>query len=273
VSAEAVSVLSFGGGLNSSALLIELVRRQETPSAILFADTGAEHPETYAHVEEMRRWLDQQGAGVPITLISNADRPDAPHPSLEAECLTNGTLPSLAFGFKGCSAKWKRQPMDRWIRTWQPAIDAWERGEKVERLIGIDAGEAHRSQALIETEDPRFVYRRPLVEWNIDREGCEEILRGAGLPVPNKSACWFCPAAKKREVLNLADEKPKLFERAVAMERNARDAGGLKQIEGLGRSWSWEALVRADRAQLKLFPEPTDAPCGCYDGESEEVSR
>jgi len=49
------------------------------------------------------------------------------------------------------------------------------------------------------------------------------------------------------------------------MERNAK---GL-HVRGLGRDWSWEALVRADEDQLKLFPEAPALPCMCFDGEEE----
>ena len=40
------SVVSFGGGVNSTALLIGLEERDERPDYILFADTGGEKPET-----------------------------------------------------------------------------------------------------------------------------------------------------------------------------------------------------------------------------------
>ena len=66
----------------------------------------------------------------------------------------------------------------------------------------------------------------------------------------------FCPV----------DATGDLFDRAVQMERNAR---GL-QVDGLGRHWSWEALVKADEDQFKLFPEAPAIPCMCFDGEADE---
>jgi len=41
-----ISVLSFGGGVNSTALLVGLCGRSQAPSLVLFADTGSELPET-----------------------------------------------------------------------------------------------------------------------------------------------------------------------------------------------------------------------------------
>ena len=242
-------VVSFGAGVNSTALLVGLYERGERPDRILFADTGGEHERTYAHAAELQTWC--ADVGFPdIEIVSNAGQ----HDSLEAECLTNKTLPSKAFGFAGCSVKWKRQPMDR-------ALRGWREGERITRLIGIDADEQHRGQI---PDTPRFLYRYPLIEWDWGRDECVEAIERAGLAVPGKSACWYCPASRKAEVLNLPCD---LHARAVAMEHNA--APSLGTVKGLGRHWSWEALVSADRAQLKLFPEMRDeAACGCYDGEA-----
>jgi len=153
------------------------------------------------------------------------------------------------------------------VKSWEPAQEAWERGEKVVRLIGIDAGEAHRSANLETLNDPRFEYRRPLIEWNWAREECVEACRRGFGFAPGRSACWFCPATRKPEVLALANDHPDLFDRAVAMERHA--APNLGSVEGLGRNYSWESLVKADRAQLKLFPEAPEMACGCFDGEED----
>lgn len=80
---------------------------------------------------------------------------------------------------------------------------------------------------------------------------------------PTKSACFFCPASKKHEILDLARNHPDLFDRAVQMENEAQ----LHSIKGLGRSFSWQGLVKADQTELRLFEDIwDDIPCGCYDG-------
>lgn len=249
------TVLSFGGGVNSTALLVGLLEREQPPDLVLFADTGGERDETYRFVDTMAGWM--TGHGLTFHVVKN--KTDL---TLEGECIKNKTLPSLAFGFRGCSVKWKRQPMDRVIKKWKPAIEAWECGERVERLIGIDAGEAHRGQI---PDDKRFTYRFPLIEWDWARDECVEAIQRAGLPVPIKSACWFCPAMRKVEVLALAKERPDLFDRAVEMEHNAKE--NLDTIKGLGRHWSWESLVATDEAQGRLWPETVEMACMCLDGE------
>lgn len=251
------SVVSYGGGVNSTAMLIGMVLKDERPDAILFADTGGEKPETYDYVATFRDWLAKHD--LELTVVAYSAKMESPlgvdfacgsaHASLEDECHNNGTLPSKAFGFGGCSQKWKRYPMDKFVNQFQPAIDAWDRGEKVQRCIGIHAGETRRGKI---PDCSKYTYRFPLREWNWDQRHCELMIRGQGLPVPGKSACWFCPSMRKPEVLALAKEHPDLFDRAVEMERNAKECGGLDVVKGLGRHWSWEQLRAADEAQLRL---------------------
>ena len=71
----------------------------------------------------------------------------------------------------------------------------------------------------------------------------------AGLPAPPKSACYFCPASKKQEILWLQEHHPELLERALAIERNAE--AKLTSIKGLGRSFAWKNFLL--RAELPLF--------------------
>jgi hypothetical protein len=92
------------------------------------------------------------------------------------------------------------------------------------------------------------------MECGYDRERCQQVIRAAGLPVPMKSACWFCPASKKHEIVWLEQHHPDLMKRALAIERNAQD--GLTSIKGLGRSFSWEAYL-ASLNDLPLFGRRT----------------
>jgi 3'-phosphoadenosine 5'-phosphosulfate sulfotransferase (PAPS reductase)/FAD synthetase len=246
-------VVSYGGGVNSTALLCGFIEKNIRPALILFADTGGEHDETLDYVAVFSAWLVRCGYP-PITTVKYDW---GPNETLETESLVNGTLPSLAFGFKGCSVKWKRQPMDRYIKAWT--------NEPVVRAVGIHAGEAHRGRI---ENTKQFEFWFPLIEWNWWQRDCESIIQRHGHPLPRKSSCWFCPAKTKAEVRKQAIERPDLHARCVEMENNARDAGGLHHIKGLGRHWSWETVAKADAAQVKLLPDISfDSPCGCWDGE------
>lgn len=68
-------------------------------------------------------------------------------------------------------------------------------------------------------------------------------------------------------MIDLANRHPNLFARAVEMEHKAKAYN--RVVKGLGRHWSWEALVKAGREQMDLFDfvDTIDEPCSCFDGE------
>lgn len=243
-----MQIVSFGGGVNSTAMLIGMHERGEKPDAILFADTGGEKPETYEHVARMREWL-AANSMPEITIVREAK-------TLEADCLDRETLPGKAFGFGSCSEHFKIRPMRRWLKS--QGIDG------VTWLVGIHAGEAHRSwRPLNQRDDVQY----PLIAWGWYQVDCQAAFSRARLPLCVKSACFFCPSMRKPEVLDLAKQHPELLARAIEMESLAKEAGTLTICKGLGRRWSWESLVKADEAQLRLFDDCQAPICDtCFDG-------
>ncbi len=128
-------VVSFGAGVDSTAMLIEMRRRGIRPDLILFADTGAEKLETYDHLKKMKRWC-KEAQFPEITLVRYEPKQVA-YRTLEEECLANETLPSLAFGMKSCSIKWKVVPQHRYLESWRRASGSYR---KIKIAIGLDAG-------------------------------------------------------------------------------------------------------------------------------------
>lgn len=223
-----VQVLKDGMGVNSMAMkiLIErLVRlgQASRPDAVVFCDTGSEMPETYAYIPTVEKWLAAH-KWPPLTRLKWW----GPHTSLEAACLKNRCLPSIAYGRRGCTVKWKVQPTDRWIKKAYP-------GREPEYLIGYDEGESRRWRKPC---GDQFVY--PLVENGLNRESCIGMIQSEGLPVPIKSSCFFCPSMKRHEIVLLAWRHPELLKRALALEANAN----LTKIAGLGRRWSWREFCQ-----------------------------
>jgi hypothetical protein len=98
-------VVAYGLGADSTAMLVKFVRRGIHPGLILFADTGGEKPETYAYLPVIQRYLASVGFPAVITLHYEPTR--AVYRTLEEQCLHTGTLPSLAYGGKSCSLKYK----------------------------------------------------------------------------------------------------------------------------------------------------------------------
>jgi hypothetical protein len=255
-------VVSYGMGVDSTAVLVGLQARGERPDLILFADTGSEKPQTYAYLDIINTWL--ISVGFPTVTVVKNPRPKAGDKSLGEACKRLSVLPSLAYKLGGkaahqCSLVWKRDPQLKFIKTWAPARAAWEAGELVTFCIGYDAGprDSCRSYSAEGKASPGTRNRFPLIEWNWNREECERQIRAAGLPVPVKSACFFCPASKKHEIVALRDNNPELFADALEMERLAI-ARGLRNMKGLGTSFSWSDFVQAPAP--KAEPHPLDIP-------------
>ena len=246
------TIVSFGGGTDSTALLGLLHRQGRRPDQITFADTGSEKPHTYDYLELVNDWCDR--VGFPrIEIVKWVDREGRTR-VIEEDCLAQKTLPSAAFGFKGCSTKYKIQPQERRDKNDSRCQNVWDAGDKVTKFIGYEAGEERR----VRGDDDKYHYEYPLIDAGMEREDCVAMIASMGLPQPGKSACFFCPNSKKAEVAELRREYPVLFQRALAIEANAE----LTSVKGLGRNYRWADLK--DEEVPKYEPE-RDMPCGCYE--------
>jgi hypothetical protein len=276
-------LVGFGGGVNSTSMLVELKRRDLKPDLITFADTRGEKPESYAFLPRMDEWLYRNGFPT-LTIVVN-ESPVRGDVSLEARCLRNKTLPSRAFGRSSCSFAWKIEPQEKFVSRWAPAPYAWAQGEKVIKALGYDLDEEYRATKHDDDEKKRYRYAYPLMEWAWDREDCVTAIRDAGLPVPPKSACFFCPASVPEEIVWLADTHPDLFARAIEIERRGvaemdaeadrveRETGKRPErtVVGLGRHWTWESVIRMTREQRAKLPKPAPGCIHCNDGDACEL--
>ena len=253
---QTLYLLTFGGGTNSTALLIELVKRKHQLDFIIFSDTGAETENTYRHIKRMSSWLIQNG--YPEIIFVQTTNREGQKITLEEDCLKYKRLPSLAYGFKGCSLKFKKRPQDKYMNNNPVAKEIWKQGGKITKIIGFDADEEHRAKRFV--EDKKYVAWYPLIDWDIGRKECIEIIKKAGFALPGKSSCFFCPAMKKQEIKDLYTCNRHLYDRAIEIEKNAN----LQSVSGLGRSFSWENLIRNYDSQQKLFN--IEISCDCYDG-------
>lgn len=182
--------LSYGGGVNSTALLILLTEEGEEFEAV-FADHGGDYPETYEYVEMLR-------GHYPITII----KVTVGGKDLYSYAMAYTILPDRRF--RWCTQRFKSKPINDYFD--KPCLV----------YIGFDAGESHRSLNRYDIEGIEYEY--PLIEMGIDRKDCEEIIIKAGLPLPRKSGCYFCPFQKRSELIALRDKYPDLYCKTKTME-------------------------------------------------------
>lgn len=250
-----INIVSYGGGTNSTALLIECAKRGVAVDLIIFADTGGEKPHTYKYRSEFSKWCVEHG--LPSITTVQTQNQHGTSITLEQICLNSKSLPSIAYGFKSCSEKHKIRPVNKFLNNWEPAKIAWSIGEKVTKFIGFDLDESHRIK---DYSDNKYNIKFPLVDWGMGRDECIASIKGAGLQQPGKSACFFCPSNRVSEIQEMAAQYPNLMDRAIAMEKNA----DLTTVKGLGRQFAWSDVLKQEDAFG--YESAIELGCGCYDG-------
>lgn len=244
----------FGSGVDSTAMIVALRVAGLRPDVVTFADTGGEKFETIKHIDNMNRVLASWGWPL-VDVVKKVPMAATGYTDLYGNCFKNETLPSLAFGMKSCSIKWKQDPQDQFIKGAKRGPNArdphpvWQHylatGQRIVKLIGYDCGKAdlRRSKNLKPSDDDfDYVYPLQIVRWA--RRDCVKAITqmlGEDL-VPIKSACFFCPASKQWELYWLAANHPELMERALLLERNAL-TGRHSRFDEVEFGASWEDLV------------------------------
>jgi len=255
------AVMTYGGGTNSSSILVELIKRgYEPPILIIFSDTGAEQPHTYEHIKIMSDYAEKNGYPA-ITIVKN-EQPSK-HGGIYEYCITNRMLPAVAYGHKNCSVQFKIEPVQSYINK------HIGNGTPHIRIVGYDFDEQKRALNSAGKNRGADIDWFPLIEWEMGRDECQQSLIDAGLPLAGKSSCFFCPNMRPHEIKLLAEKYPELIKKVIAVEDAAAerrlDDGKQSSIYGLGRTWRWKDLIATD--DMYGFTDINrDAPCGCYDG-------
>lgn len=248
---EQLRVLSFGAGVQTTALAIlnAYGKVENAARDLVFADTGGEHPATYAYIEEhFRPWAERQGVALHVARHLRE--------TLEEEALRRQMIPTIHT--RWCTQNHKIRVLRRWFRE-----HGATRELPADVQVGISADESHRAVTGWPVSYERK--RWPLCELQLTRSDCAAIIEREGLPVPPKSGCWFCPFQSQGSWKRLAYEHPDLVDRAVALEQNARyrkiDEPGL-----LGGRGSIVPLLSGG-VQLPLgFDEQLENDEGCTSG-------
>jgi len=260
LSPTAPLVVSLGVGTDSVAMLIEMKRRGVRPDAIVVALVGRdgygnEHRRFYSYLPVIENWCIENGFPA-VTYVSYSLKKKAKHfhyVSLAGACLSNRTLPSLAFRMNhSCSLKFKGSLIDAWVTRTFGATPCL-------RALGYDAmevGRANRMTKKTKSKGVRFakpkvsrkhprandLYVHPLQLWGITRADCIATISQEGLPQPGKSSCIFCPSLKPHELRELFPDE---LWRIVIIEAHAQIK--LKKIKGLwGHQGSMTDFIRQE---------------------------
>jgi len=188
-------ILSYGAGVNSTALAILLINNG-WKGDIVFADTGTEWPDTYCFMDYFESgWLKPRE--LEIIRLGAEWRRDINKPSLIDFCTQKCMIPIMAQ--RWCTDRYKLKPIAKFMKEYNIVGD----------LVGIDAGERHRAITKI----------RPLVDWGIGRDDCIGIVENEALSIPRKSGCYICPFQSDVQWRTLYEQHPDLYARAEELEK------------------------------------------------------
>ncbi len=254
---NALTVLSFGGGQDSTAILYRMVFDLEFRAkhvtgdfVAVMADTGNEFPETYDHVKAIEATCAANGVEFHF-LTKDKGYHSKSWPDLVSFYERTNTCGSKAFP-KTCTDNLKIQVIYRWLSDYvatrygmnrwgkwkgkQPLVEYAEKFGKIKMLIGIGGDEEKRLGGEAKAKWMRLSIDRayPLVDLGWDRQGCQDYIKSIGFEVPLPSNCMFCPFISEVELIWLQRNYPEAYAKWVKIEAAKLEANKHKGDKNLG---------------------------------------
>jgi hypothetical protein len=265
-------VFSSGGGQQSIAALVLSARGEIDFPVHLFANVGDDSEKNatlcYVHdyampyaekhgiefVELRRIMRGGPDKGQERTILQDLRRPGSRSVRIPMR-MANG-----APGNRSCTHQWKAAVIARETRRRGASPD-----NKAVIGIGISLDEIGRANPDSDAY-PHQVKTFPLLEVGLRRTDCQRIIREAGLPIPPKSACWFCPMQRPEDWQNLRRTDPEKFAEAGELE-----AEMIERRAGLGKDPIYltrfaKPLAQAIPDGVDLLPVFDEADDGCDSG-------
>lgn len=265
-------VISLGAGVQSTAMTIMADRGEfgEPPTDAIFADTKAEPPAVYRQLD----WLMANIKNIEIHVVTAGD--------LEADVMQSrdgrtrfASIPLRVQGEGGrdsllrrqCTREYKIAPIQKKIRELL-GIGYRKRAKgkyTVEQMIGISLDEVQRMK---DNREEWITNIWPLIFDKPMRRG--EILlwyKKEGIPVPEKSACYFCPYHDDKTWLRIKETDPEQWNKAVAFDKAIRVGKLAKVNEAAFLHRSLKPLDEVafkgdDPNQISLFDNECEGICG-----------
>lgn len=264
---QVIRTFSYGGGVQSTAALVLAAQGVIDYRTFIFCNVGddSEHPATLDYVrnvampyaeehgitlhEVSRRFTRGPRKGEIETLYGRLTREGSRSLPIPVR-MSNG-----APGRRACTADFKVRLIDTALR----ALGATKEHPAIVGL-GISIDEYQRMRTDSGSKLQRLEY--PLIDRRLNRADCESIIRGAGLPVPPKSSCYFCPFHKTSTWRHLKNDRPDLFQKSVELEQLLNER---RAALGKDSVWMSSRLIPLDQAiggdMSNMFTEEEDDAC------------
>lgn len=218
---KSVTTISYGGGVQSTAMLVLAAQGKlgYDIDACLFANVGhdSEHPKTIAYVRDVASPF-AASQGIPLHTLDRLKR-DGAVETLMGRLTKEGSrslpipvrMSNGAPGNRSCTVDFKIKVVGKWLKAHGATAD-----NPATVCIGISTDEIQRvaNKKTLPYEQPVY----PLIELGYDRAACQRIIAEAGLPVPPKSSCYFCPFHRPQMWAEMRRDEPELFFKAADLE-------------------------------------------------------
>ncbi len=256
---EHIHVLSFGGGTQSSALLLKALKGEVNgviPDYIIFSDTGWEPTYVYEWTEKLNEITKEYGKEIIYTSGGNI-REDLIKAAEQDERMAS--LPFFvkkANGEKGmvmrqCTNEYKIEPVNRKIRE----LLGYKPRQRVKEMVhiwkGISTDEIQRVKPI---QKQWQTAEHPLIDiLNMDRSACVAYVEREGLGTPAKSSCIGCPFHDDVMWREMKKHDPASFTDAVAIDKKIRKMPKLDGEVYLHRSCKPLDEIDFQEEQLDIF--------------------
>lgn len=255
--------VSYGGGVQSTALLVLAAQRRIDFPLFLFANVGddSEHPDTLRYVRDVAMPY-AEAHGIELVELHRTTKDGSVETLYERATSSSKSFPLPMFGEGGmplgraCTSDFKIKVIAKELRrrgatSKNPATVA----------MGISVDEIERARPGVDRRRPAEIVVYPLLDLGLRRSDCENVIRAAGLPVPPKSACWFCPFHGREAWRRLKRETPDLFDRAAELERTYQ-----AKLARLGKRQQWITRYQRPLADTVDDQLVLDGMDGCDSG-------
>ncbi|MFE6186473.1 hypothetical protein ACFQ6U_18820 [Streptomyces sp. NPDC056465] len=261
----ALRILSLGAGVQSTTIALLAAAHVLPPlDAAIFADTGWETEEVYAHLDRLETEVFKP-SGTPLYRVSAGHiRNDALNPARRfASMPLHIRNPDGGDGLlrRQCTEQYKLHPLKRKVRELlgYPHPYTVPRGLYAETWIGISRDEFHRARdADVQYLSSAFplLYLPGAADgrggWT--REDCLRYLRAHGWATTPRSSCIGCPFHSNAHWRHLRDEQPKAWADAVAFDRAIRAGNARGNARGkplLGKAYLHRSRRPLDEAPIE----------------------
>ena len=255
---EKMKIISLGLGVQSTAMyLMSSLGNIERADYAIFADPGAELPDTYELWDYLNIWRERND-GIPLIKKKKSLYKDI----IKGQNSTGQRWASIpAFGESGgmirrqCTKEYKIDVVVKEIRKLH-GLKKYQHMKPTTLYLGISLDEIQRMK---ESRLPNITYEYPLIDNRITRSECISFLEDRSFHDVKKSSCVFCPYHNNTQWRYIKQNYPKEWKKAIKVDEAIRDSSkrGLNDQLYLHRTLKpiKEAYLQEDQEDLFMCEE------------------